>query len=49
MPEHNPGEPDFGHDQTDEHNPGEPKFNGGEDAGFDDPDDLDDDVDKDED
>ncbi len=24
--EHNPGEPDFGHDEAAEHNPGEPQF-----------------------
>ena len=24
--EHNPGEPDFGHEEGAEHNPGEPKF-----------------------
>ncbi len=25
-PEHNPGEPDLGHDDDAEHNPGEPVF-----------------------
>ena len=30
MSEHNPGEPDFGHDEDAQHNPGEPSFEDGE-------------------
>jgi hypothetical protein len=33
MTEHNPGEPDFGHDDDAQHNPGEPKFGEGESGG----------------
>jgi hypothetical protein len=49
MPEHNPGEPDFGHDPADEHNPGEPTFDGHDDLDVDDPDELDEDLDEHED
>jgi hypothetical protein len=38
MSEHNPGEPDLGHDDDAEHNPGEPEFGNAGALGFDDPD-----------